>query len=213
MKKSLLCAALLTSMLSFGASAELIHSDWKTAGDGLTTIDTSTGLEFLKLTETEGISVNQVKSELDSTYLGWHFATKVEAFQFMESAFPGLNLSGIENTPTNLLTFSGNFQDRIAFYDVNALYEKKSNSYGFIYNGSQAPTITGTDTNVLMNQLRIFSNHSQGYSNDSSGLYYSTWLVKDAGYTFNVSRDVNTPFALSGLALLCFGAIRRKRNH
>src|SRR5262249_52601719 len=50
-------SALLTGGLAHGA---LVKQDLLTAGDGLVTLDTTTNLEWLKLTATQDLSVDQV---------------------------------------------------------------------------------------------------------------------------------------------------------
>jgi len=60
------------------ASASLVGTDLLTSGDGLITIDDETGLEWLDMPLTNGMSYQAVS---DSTYVnthGFHFATEAE---------------------------------------------------------------------------------------------------------------------------------------
>ncbi|WP_447474303.1 hypothetical protein [Vibrio harveyi] len=59
LKKLLVIAALAAGLISTQASAAFVHTDWKQAGDGLATLDTVTGIEWLKLTETAGFIVSK----------------------------------------------------------------------------------------------------------------------------------------------------------
>ena len=72
--------ALTVGLTSVGANAELIAYDWKAAGDTSIVLDTNTGNQWLKFTETLGKSVNQV-IQLTSTgqdLAGWRIASKNE---------------------------------------------------------------------------------------------------------------------------------------
>jgi hypothetical protein len=57
MKFKITLIALLISATS--AHAELVATDWKNTGDGLATLDTATGIEWLDLTQTDNMSINQ----------------------------------------------------------------------------------------------------------------------------------------------------------
>ncbi|HEY9199006.1 MAG TPA: hypothetical protein VIR60_06535, partial [Gammaproteobacteria bacterium] len=61
---SLLLSALLLLMPALPVHAALINGDWQTAGDGLMVRDTTTSLEWLKLTETAGLSYLTVSGQL-----------------------------------------------------------------------------------------------------------------------------------------------------
>jgi hypothetical protein len=211
MKKSLLCAALFTSMLSFGASAELIHSDWKAAGDGLTTIDTSTGLEFLKLNQTVNKSYNQVYLQLSSMYLGWRPATKLEVGTYIDHIF-GLAHSSYDER--NVYWGNGNISkqhDLLGYKIISA----NTISYGVVYGGGTYGSLYGayTPNNAT---FRVFLGYENQYKDDVADARIGTYLVRDAvaSKVENIEEvaDVSTPFALSSLALLGFGAIRRPKS-
>ena len=70
-----ICVGILISITSISASAGLISTDWKEANDELVTLDEATGIEWLDLTETMGLSINEVSELLDTTYLGWRLPT------------------------------------------------------------------------------------------------------------------------------------------
>lgn len=77
---SLLFSALLFLASALPVHAELIEGDWQTAGDGLMVRDTATHLEWLKLTETAGLSYLAVSSQLGAggAYEGLRYATNAE---------------------------------------------------------------------------------------------------------------------------------------
>ena len=76
-------------MLSFGANAELIETDWKAGGDALATLHEETGLEWLDLTQTDGMSIDQVAAQTGEggSFEGWRIATFDEIDTFVRYAF------------------------------------------------------------------------------------------------------------------------------
>ena len=82
----------IVALLVFTASAhaEMVEKDWKVAGDGLATLDTVTGIEWLDLTQADGISVNQAESltEAGGALDGWRLPTRAEVKQMMVHSFP-----------------------------------------------------------------------------------------------------------------------------
>jgi hypothetical protein len=75
--------ATLTILLLFSlvANASLVSMDWKSAGDGALTYDDQSGLWWLDLTETAGMSYSQVSAQLSTggSLEGWRYATITEA--------------------------------------------------------------------------------------------------------------------------------------
>jgi len=66
--------------LSVSVNAAIISVDWQSAGDNLITRDTETGLNWLDLTVTNGMSFNTVNGQLGSggLYEGFRYATGQE---------------------------------------------------------------------------------------------------------------------------------------
>lgn len=75
--KKLLISTVVVFMSS-GANASLIKGDWQEQGDNLSVVDTVTGMEWLSMTETIDMSINDVSAELNSTYAGWRLPTTEE---------------------------------------------------------------------------------------------------------------------------------------
>ncbi|MDH5710376.1 MAG: dockerin type I repeat-containing protein [Gammaproteobacteria bacterium] len=67
----------LTESIVQTCYAALVERDWLVTGDGAITWDTATGLEWLDLTETAGLSFNQVNAQLGvgNTYENFSYAT------------------------------------------------------------------------------------------------------------------------------------------
>lgn len=79
-KKAAVLMALTAGLLSMNAQAALVAQTYKTAGDNLVTYDDATNLSWLKLTQTIGMSINQVKAELGAggRFEGWRLPTDNE---------------------------------------------------------------------------------------------------------------------------------------
>lgn len=89
MKWSTLSAAALL-IFSNVASADFVRTDWKASGDGLATLHEETGIEWLRLTQTDNMSMAQVKTEIQSGGLfeGWRLPTSDEVEIMMEGMYP-----------------------------------------------------------------------------------------------------------------------------
>ena len=82
MKKSRLLGAVCgcLAIFSFDASATIISTDWRFAGDNLITQETDSGLEWLDLTVTDGLSYYDVVALMGDggSLQGWRYATRAE---------------------------------------------------------------------------------------------------------------------------------------
>ena len=212
--KRLLTAALLT--LSFASHAELVSTDWKTEGDALATLDTETGIEWIDLSETDGMSINTVLSMTSAggKFEGWRLPTEDEVLTLFDAAFTGTFVTGPN-------TSAPKFKEQIlAFHEL----------FGYTsYNIDRAYGLYEQDNgNVVLMGVRnnetVFFKHSESpYSADFSKSMYGVFLVSDGGDTIssinnpalnmmNANSPYNVPLAGSGaLALLALGAgVRRK---
>lgn len=86
--KHILMMVVLLSSAS--AQADFIETDWNNTGDALATLDTETGIEWLDLTQTKGMSINRAEglTGAGGIYEGWRLPTRNEVTQMMVSAFP-----------------------------------------------------------------------------------------------------------------------------
>ena len=71
------------ALSSIGANAELVSADWKNVGDGLSTVDTLTGIEWMDLSETSNMSFNEVEALFSSEFNGWRLPTQNEVSQLL----------------------------------------------------------------------------------------------------------------------------------
>lgn len=85
---NLALAAFSFLALSPLANADLLYTDWKAGGDQKALLDTQTGIEWLRLTNTVGMSFHQVKNLLATQFSGWRFPTAAEVETMMDNHYP-----------------------------------------------------------------------------------------------------------------------------
>lgn len=88
MTKRIAFALGATALLIGGAAhASLVKQDLLTTGDGLVTLDTTTNLEWLNLTATQGLSVNQVLGGAGGwVNIGFQYASFSQVGQLLNDA-------------------------------------------------------------------------------------------------------------------------------
>ena len=181
--KTIIAGLFLTA--SVAVNAELVTTDWKNTGDELATLDTDTGIEWLDLTQTDGMSINQVESLTGegSTFEGWRLPTQPEIVGLMSQAFPSevalIQLGSTYRSTTSTETIN----EARAF---KGLFGYVGSSGGFVFSAGLVKNITGTGyavtragtfyntttTNLMMKQN---VDSSYGYTNPLLGVF----LVKD----------------------------------
>lgn len=87
-KLKLSLVGLAASLAASVASAALSVADLRTAGDGLLTVDSDSGLAWLDVSVTRGMSVIDVIEMSDWTLQGFRFATATELDVLMQHARP-----------------------------------------------------------------------------------------------------------------------------
>lgn len=207
-------SALLLSALSFSAQSEVINTDWESTGDNKVITDTTTGLEFLNLTETLGMSIGSVKALLNTTFSGWRISTGAEASSMLANLLAS-STGFLDYNPGGVASYK-----KIVDTDTMDAFKITGGSslnqaYGMSTSGNKV-FMYGFSYSESVNSTNLYSNYGprdDAWSNPS----YSTWLVREISTDIvdedAAVNDVSTPFALSSLALLGFGAFRRKRSN
>ena len=113
-------------IVSFNADAELISADWKTSGDNLITRDSSSGLDWLNLTESTNLSYNYVSSQFDigGQFEGWRYAKVTEVV----ALWLEFNIDLSASAPTTSLIIDPNVG--IASTFLGNTFEGNSDVYG-----------------------------------------------------------------------------------
>lgn len=229
--KLLTGAVMLAAVFSMGAQAGLTNTSLFTEGDKGATLHVETGLEWLKLDYTKGLSYNEVLSEMGNggMFDGWRFPSYDEALVYTEEA-----LSRVDG-----LTF-GDRSDSVSKPHVNEAYTVFRNigftdgsltsngakeSVGLYYDNSG----TLRSVEAYVNGIHTYSgyiryNSSRSQDKDTSYAKYGFLLVSDGGTTLTSINDptinANNPDApindvpiplVGSLGALMLIGMRRKR--
>lgn len=230
MKNSKLFAlvALVSISMSITANAALIHSDWEVDGDQRATLHEETGIEWLKLDNTIGLSANDALGQ----FSGWRIASGSEVTMFMNAAYTGLG-----------------FTNR-AKAGYNRGYGSKSLNYGNLM-GFTAPGVSSRSaglfiendnlrTSTIIYSSRYLSHNSYnhfagsfatGEAANTTGLAgVGVFLVSDGGVTLSSrlnpslnsnnenapinATQVNAPASLGFLAVGMLGLmfVRKRKS-
>jgi len=197
MRKLLKGASVALVMAVAGtANAEMVSTDWLASGDGLATLDTQTGIEWMDLTQTKGMTVNQILN--DSRFDGWRLPTASEVESLLKSYLPDVD-----------------HHYTLTYYQLGAWphYENKSEISQirnmldfFVGSGSDYQTIYGMYS-PEENQVRLTggtlygskNQHARFYGMDNGGggswdyynSAYAPYLVSDGGVTLSSINDPN----------------------
>lgn len=236
--KSILSAlTLVTGLMSAQVNAAFIATDWKTQGDGLATLDTETGLEWLDFTQTSFKSINEVKSLLATVYTGWRMPTYAEMLTLSENLYSpqivaslgqpnGASVSHQNKGDAHVLF--GSAHQYVAGYNYG-IYEL--NGRTMMFGRSNPPGLMHFNFDRVANYDS--SNYHTGSGLDYKNVHDGVYLVSDGGTTLSsinnpylniknpnapvnqvpdVPADVpvHAGFGLLGLVLMASGLRRRK---
>jgi hypothetical protein len=192
---STLFAVSAISLASMSANAELIATDWKTMGDSRATLDESTGIEWLDLTQTDGMSIDTVESLLSSRFEGWRLPTRSEVTQLMVNAFP--SKAGYMETSgyyafTNATTDNEADNFRALFGATDAT-STDAFSYGMFKNdvvgASHSILVSGVRDRLADDYVVLVSNNNQTNYSRYINNYMGIYLVSDGGTTLSSIND------------------------
>lgn len=221
------------SVASLGVNAALVtnHIFESESGNMAVTLDTTTGIEWLRASYTSGDSYNDVLARLGGDLSGWRLPTEDEVRNLLVSNYSkispesggrygftsygngtaefrvaGYVMSYILGSSSSTLKYSGTSSYALYVDDNDEI-----NSFGFRKDGSFYFRTVGMDNGTV-------------YAEDYSNLQYGYFLVSDGGVTnqsienpilnsANANSPFNTPvnFALGGLALVGLFAARKRK--
>jgi hypothetical protein len=195
---------------SMGANADLISTDWKTTGDSLSTLDEATGIEWLDLTQTDGMSINQAEGLLNSTFAGWRLPTRSEVTQLMANAFASKAalVQGSFSSGVNDVTLDKNADNFRALFGTTHTNSSYDYSLGMLKNnvvGETSVLYSGVTDRLSDNYVWLYSNLNISSLNSYTNAGIGVYLVSDGGTTLssinNPSLNANNANAPSSVPL------------
>jgi hypothetical protein len=182
MKLKLTLIALLISATS--AHAELVAIDWEVAGDGLATLDTDTGLEWLDLTQTYEMSINQAESLTaeGSAFEGWRLPTRVEVTQLLANTFVD---TSINIGSTNYVYDSLGTEEDVAAGAIfqSSLGTTGAEKYSVALHKNEIDGANVVVSGVNSTRPTVYSNYAKSDDYNYSQTFHSVYLVSDGGTT------------------------------
>jgi hypothetical protein len=201
---------LLSLLLSVGmARGALVSSDWQTVGDNLITRDTTSGLDWLDLTQTGNRSYNDVSSQLGAggQFAGFRYATQAEVTALFSQFGLPFGFTPMSNAlHAGAQSFHAFFGTLVAF-DTNllaarseGLYEPRSPTpgshprIGVLLTSTQGGTSTGahldSDTNAIYGSYLVRPSSSAGQLNVNPGAYTGEWFIQGVTATLSGAQTV-----------------------
>lgn len=210
MKKTILAIALVSSV-SFSANAEFIETDWLADGDKSATFDNESGLEWLDLNITRGMSLTEAKSQLDGGTLdGWRLPTEDELLQLVINLFP--SASSPYGGWTNISA-----EDNLFYRNTFVSGDTAAYSYGMFQHDNGQISFMGTYHSGLLAGFGFAKGvHSEAGRGDSG-----IWLVSEGGTTLSSINDptlggyratASVPLPATSLLLLTSAFLMRNRR-
>jgi hypothetical protein len=178
----------LLAFASINAHAGLVETDWKTAGDARATLDESTGIEWLDLTETKDLHYSEVVAQLDTTFAGWRLPTFDEVAGLMEVFFPGAQYTGSGYYTTGTLAQRQQWVDLLGYTTGDlalGLHTKKGAPEYLAYSGVRVP-----ESNYSYIYQSGGSYSKSGTHSRASVYAAGVFLVSDGGTTYS---SINNP--------------------
>lgn len=231
MKKIILSAMLALSSIS--AHAELVVSDFRTAGDKGIVTDTLTGIEYLNLTQTRGMSLSQFSSN-----------AAFSDFEIADRTVVATLLDGYIGVPTSNLTNEIGVNDD---YRGEDYFSEFANAFGLttsdhtphnfffkhvigMYNDNDGveheafgvyETYTDNQEINFSHNIIVFnSGRENRYTQSYTSPYLGVWAVRTTSKTnylnslnSNTAKDVSAPFLVGTMGMLFLAyRVRKKSN-
>tara|TARA_Y100000310_G_scaffold327090_1_gene392916 strand:+ start:979 stop:1728 length:750 start_codon:yes stop_codon:yes gene_type:complete len=167
---------------------DFYSTDFYSEGDGLATLDYSTGIEWMDVGLTAGLSVSQVEAmtQTGGIYEGWRLPSYQEVTTFFNNWFD-YDTDGETERTGAWATFSSSASWTSTFSNVVGRTEG-TRSYG-LYNGVNGrPLLFGVAE--FSNDTIFFNYRDSGIltENDAND-FYGVWLVSDGGDTLSSKQN------------------------
>jgi hypothetical protein len=200
MKIKTLCILLAAPLiaLSMNATAGFVQIDWKEVGDNRASLHEETGIEWLKLNETRGMSINDVKNKVKEggEFEGWRLPAPVEVFRMFDDFYHvgvkfDINYKSrlthrFRVTRNGLVSRPAEFVDAFGSITVQLGSGTSLQVLGFL-DGDNRVSMTGiraSDGNDgAVDTMAYHSNNNLSFSQDSFNKAIGVYLVADGGAT------------------------------
>lgn len=182
--KKIASLLLLTIMtFSHNAYAGFIPTDWKVEGDSQALLQEETGIEWLRLNNTSGLSINQALSDI--TFEGWRLPSIDELDNFFASFFEPLifGSSTSYRSTSAYRPYTSKWIHTMGTSQVDNTYER---SYGYHLNDNGLAVFSGVSQTRYTNSLaNIWVGSGTPTSLDTASAAHSVFLVSDGGMTLS----------------------------
>lgn len=199
--KKLLAVAYIAFFAST-AQADFVDTDWKNEGDAKVTLDTETGIEWLKLENTADLSYSELQSEMAAggQFDGWRMPTVTEIRELIYSVTVHSQLLANINTENYRVNIGYNSDWAKNWRQIMGLsyYKPRDRSLAF------GVSLDDDGNFILFGNARLHTNNTQSFfinwtqpANYADNERYSFFLVSDGGDTLSSINDptlnVNNP--------------------
>lgn len=230
-KKLLSITAVVLSLCAMPSHAAFIDTDWKTESDKKSTLDTDTGIEWLKLTQTLGSSVSDIIARLDTDLKGWRFPTASEVSALVDKIWGSSIVRNVEQRYSyNASIYAIQSQLQAVLGKTATLSGDQYATYGYVYSGGVY--MTGARKGLYFGVPSVSRYELQASAThhlNSRNQYFGVYLVNDGGVTLSsiqdpsinannpnspvnqVPTDVSTPIGFVFLGWLCLAVMRRRQ--
>lgn len=199
---------------SIHANAALIATDWKTQSDSLVALDEDTGIEWLKLSQTDGLSIDQVTARLDGQFAGWRLPTRSEVIALMNNAFPEVFFDEISGRFTDASVSTNsmiNFQNMLGKTGTHVSYGQYVNDE-IEEKGGYKVLLAGAY--YKYSSKSIYSHNSIALDTSYVNAQFGVYLVSDGGTTISSInnpelniKNANAPINATSVPLPASGAM------
>ena len=188
---------------ALNANAELISTDWLVDGDASVTLNTESGIEWLKLDNTDGKSIAAIQAELNTTYQGWRLPNEAEVLNYMNTAFYQLGTLSATDYKTELGYSNFNsvvrsIKNTTGMTDYKIIHQTggarpQHKSYGLYLSQDGDVLRAGAEANAAgytgKSKIILSTGSNFGNNIDYSSALYGVFLVSDGGTTLSSIND------------------------
>ena len=192
-KKVLLVGAIV--LASAGANAELVNSDWSTSGDGSSVYDDVSGLTWLDLTVTEGMSYSDAGDVIGVRYATW---TELDT---MVNSYFGHQLNNIGDPTEVNISLVANWMNLFGSTTQDGL---QSNGYITRDNG----TISDFQILNVTDYAHIWQANDDMFVSGTTP--FATYLIVEPSGS-NTNEPLPASLGLLTLAMIGFSARRKSK--